>query len=665
MKVLLSGLLLAAPLLAFPQQPMATVVASGFGFSRLCYDVARHRLVCRTSDRGIWEHDGVAWGRSRVTSPGYDDLVVYDPARKRVVFVGTEVREYDGHSVVELGSAPPLIDLAADPVHSLLIGTLQSQQSGLGITAFDGVSWQTVATLPGSHNALGIANDPGQGTTWILARPFPSAASELWSWDGSVLGGPYQDNVDRTRIAFDPATNTIVGFGAGVMWSWNGSQWSQLAAMPSSVALEQFVPDTEHGVLFGCEAYSQDELWRWDGTSWSLALFAPQPTINPLTATYDSVRRRLVMCGNQVNGNRQLHAEWDGHDWQRLAVPAFGPPSFAGHAQEFDGIHGETVVFGGFDTAGAGLGATYAFDGAAWRLVTPNGPSPRGNSGITYDTLRNRVVLVGGNPSAIAPQPWLTDHWEWDGAAWTVVQPTTPVVYPALLGFDRLRGRVVARDEIGQTFEWNGSAWSLAAIDTMYGLADRRLVWNPSLGRVQTTLQTSAGWQVCVWAGLSWLATNQAVGEYSFDSSTGAAIVLGYQRTSIVSNSPAVTSDFGAGCGGTSTSTSLEPFRAPRVGEAAFHLDLRADAAVQPALIGFGFSIATVPIGNGCTLLLQNLIASRLSVTDQGGFVHMPMPLPGALAFRGTQFWAQGAVLDPASPGGLALTQALGVMLGD
>ncbi len=81
----------------------------------------------------------------------------------------------------------------------------------------------------------------------------------------------------------------------------------------------------------------------------------------------------------------------------------------------YDAARAEIVVFGGYGSTVGSLGDTWAWNGTNWRLAATTGPSPRMGAAIAYDSLRSRIVLVGG-----AGGPAQTsDHWEWDGTSWT------------------------------------------------------------------------------------------------------------------------------------------------------------------------------------------------------------------------------------------------------
>ncbi len=74
---------------------------------------------------------------------------------------------------------------------------------------------------------------------------------------------------------------------------------------------------------------------------------------------------------------------------------------------------------------------------------------------------------------------------------------------------------------------------------------------------------------------------------------------------------------------------------------------------------------ASIPIGGGCTVLVQNSGATLFAVTNAAGFGHLPITVPDNLALRGLQVYAQAGLLDPLAPMGFALTQGLTLVPGD
>jgi hypothetical protein len=101
---------------------------------------------------------------------------------------------------------------------------------------------------------------------------------------------------------------------------------------------------------------------------------------------------------------------------------------------------------------------------SGWQLVSPtgSGPAARAKAAIAFDAAAGRVLLFGGIGGSLRG-----DTWQWDGAAWSLAAATGPSPrQAAAMAFDSSRARAVlfggndgaAR---GDTWEWNGSAWSL------------------------------------------------------------------------------------------------------------------------------------------------------------------------------------------------------------
>ncbi|HUD72327.1 MAG TPA: thrombospondin type 3 repeat-containing protein [Dongiaceae bacterium] len=87
-----------------------------------------------------------------------------------------------------------------------------------------------------------------------------------------------------------------------------------------------------------------------------------------------------------------------------------GPGPRRGAAAAFDPARGVMVLFGGSDD-----GATWEFDGSAWRSFAPSpSPSARRGHAMVWDGDRRRVVLFGGEGAA--DRRLLADQWEYDAA---------------------------------------------------------------------------------------------------------------------------------------------------------------------------------------------------------------------------------------------------------
>ncbi len=112
-------------------------------------------------------------------------------------------------------------------------------------------------------------------------------------------------------------------------------------------------------------------------------------------------------------------------------------------------------------------GAARAQD-CLWTRVSPAGPGDRTSPSMVYDITRARVVLFGGVNSG---GTLLSDTWEWNGTSWSLRATSGPPARAAAgMAFDSVRNRTVlfAGDSTlyqfpppqhSDTWEWDGSTW--------------------------------------------------------------------------------------------------------------------------------------------------------------------------------------------------------------
>lgn len=669
-----SGVLLAAiPLIA--QAPVVHPVALSITNANLVYDDFRQRLICVHPDGTLQEHDGTAWVVAASRAPA-NARVAYDEVRGRAYFSYLELLEYDGHAMRVLGPSSILQTMVVDTVRNRVVGLRAAPNVSppvLEIVEFTNGSWTVAGVFPGSRGGLASAFDRVRGVvvfqTWL---PSPGGGFETWEWDGASLVGPFTDGIMRPVMAFDVTRGQVIGTGNTPTtlqtYAWNGTAWSALPNSAIASGAASLAADTRNGRihLLSPSLDGRRNLSVWDGTSWQTSIAGPMPLTTAHLA-WDGVRGRAVTFGHVSNlPEPREHAEFDGFAWHRMPLPATAPPTFQGACYEFDAARGETVVFGGLLPNGQRSGATYAWNGTSWRLAASTGPSPRAGARVTYDEARQVLVLVGGSTAGVL----LQDHWEWNGSVWTQIVATTPLAAgPMLLGYDPLRQRTVAHDQAGSTWEFDGTAWVLVATNgpLLYTGAPlaTNLVWEPSQQGLIAVMSNNGQVAVMSWDGVAWSPRTYAIGLYAHDAIRRATYVHGGAGTYVVPSQVGASQSYGTRCGGSGTDTSLTAFGRPGFGNANLHLDLRADARLRPALLGFGLAAGSTPIGNGCEFLLQNPIATRVWFTDAFGFWHQSLPLPNVPALRGLDLYVQGAVLDPASAGGLAMTQGLRLTVGD
>ena len=153
------------------------------------------------------------------------------------------------------------------------------------------------------------------------------------------------------------------------------------------------------------------------GWAWTIGAPLPSPRSGAAMA-YDSGRGCAVLVGGTLADGTVSNAtiEFDGAAWQ-LKSPSGPLPRRTGHAMAYDSTRGVIVLFGGLTGAPqAPSSTTYEFDGTTWRVVpTPASPPARRWHAMTYDPLRQVVVMHGG----LAADGLVADTWEYNGVTWT------------------------------------------------------------------------------------------------------------------------------------------------------------------------------------------------------------------------------------------------------
>lgn len=293
-------------------------------------------------------------------------------------------------------------------------------------------AWPSLAYDPATHTTVLFG-----GTNWTRYN-----YGATWTWNGTVWRRQHPAVSPAARrgaaMAYDTATNQLLLFGggtglastagyAGDTWVWDGSNWTQLHPATSPPARQN--PDMVYDaarqqiILFGgYDGGYLNDTWTWNGTTWS----QQNPTASPsprdtFSMAYDAAAQQTVLFGGW-DGSANLHDTWawDGTNWTQLH-PATSPSvRAAGWQSAYDAATAQIVLFGGISN-GKILNDTWAWNGSTWaRLKPATSPPVRENGGMTYDSLRQRIVLFGGDNGS-ARTHLLSGPWEWNGATWRLV----------------------------------------------------------------------------------------------------------------------------------------------------------------------------------------------------------------------------------------------------
>jgi hypothetical protein len=236
---------------------------------------------------------------------------------------------------------------------------------------------------------------------------------------------------------------------------------------------------------------------------------------------FDSVRNKIVLVGSRATSDLLMQTwEYDQDGWASKST-AHAPLTRGGASIAFDPDRGKVVLFGGshWDYSAHDYADTWEYDGLDWALQSPaHSPTARGDAPMVYDTLRQRMVLVGGvvvsQMSSYLEETWVyasgdwqhlpisdpsgravgrmayddardravlwgglvvnqgaqNDTWEFDGTSWSLVVPTwsPPASYNHRMTYDSVRQQVqmYGGSDDGRVYAFDGATWRALAAST-------------------------------------------------------------------------------------------------------------------------------------------------------------------------------------------------------
>ena len=272
---------------------------------------------------------------------------------------------------------------------------------------------------PRAEHAMAFDSQRGRTVLFGGVGMGEAPLGDTWEWDGSFWtqmddSGPgprsghamVYDSAKQVSIlfgGFSPAADSPV---FGDTWQWDGQDWTQLAnsgPIPRGAASMVFDSIRNRTVLFGGSAPVQQLLdtWEFDGQEWTQEADTGPQVDSPAMA-FDSTGARVLL----FDSTAVRTWSWNGASWIQIA--GFGPPSRISTA--ITAAASSIVLFGG---GGRGdpvaRGDSWRFDGEHWTQIQNFGPAPRFGHALTFDSIRDAVVLFGGTDTNIAI---LGDTWE-------------------------------------------------------------------------------------------------------------------------------------------------------------------------------------------------------------------------------------------------------------
>ena len=347
--------------------------------------------------------------------------------------------------------------------------------SGSSNTAFNLTS--EVSVLVTNAVDFGEGRVDANATFAILDSSLGTGGSSIFGWfnvTGITGDKPLQGF--NEFVAYDSQRDVSIFYGGDVggdlsneTWQFNYSskQWTNLTDLSSvpQQTLTSMVYDSSIGavILFGgfpgnvgsCYAFcASNETWKFNSSQkWEKLspLGESPPPVQWPSMAFDSKRNVTVLFGG-IDSGYDSNETWEynasSNTWENKSNDVRPPPREIVPIA-FDSNRNVTVIFGW--TGDYVFADTWEYDGTDWvNISTAHSPLPRQNAGMTYDSVRKKVVLAGGSDENGTS---LNDTWEYDGTDWT------DTGY-ALNGARYTEFRVVFDTQIGRTLLFYGNGES-------------------------------------------------------------------------------------------------------------------------------------------------------------------------------------------------------------
>lgn len=437
---------------------------------------------------------------------------VAPPPRKEQVFVYDNARRV----AVAFGGVLPIAQVLGDPT------PMQTPYGDTWELSTEGWKLIPTATSPSARRGASGAYDATRRHIVVFGGNDGSAVvADTWIYDGTwtqvASAGPTAR--EGHLMAYDHSRDRVVMFGGtdangnelNDTWEWNGVAWSEVVSAvigSSARGTMAYLPGT--GVVaFGGLDVANDNTWIFNGTIWSEVSGEAPPARYGGAMEFDPTRAALILYGGGPSNTLRNIWSFDGVRWEILEQ-VFSPAQREAALFSHDSLRRQTLYYGGrregsvfgdlwewngegyvevhdigepattsspsaflFDEGrgchlmirpGVSEMETFVLCGVVWtRLDAVNAPPARAQSSIAYDSIRNRVVLFGGNDN----DGLFNDTWELQGDTWTqLLLNTAPSARTngmfqlhEAAGVMVLFGGRGVNNRLNDTWTYDGSVW--------------------------------------------------------------------------------------------------------------------------------------------------------------------------------------------------------------
>jgi hypothetical protein len=438
----------------------------------LVYDAARDNIIMLgindKSESLMYQYDAAAGSWKQLTPATLpaclnEGMAVYNDATQKVFYTGgvcatssaTEDNlEWDGTTWTKVDvilSAGRLFGSAiaydTDRQQVVLFGGANVLNTIRSATLlFSSGNWIDVSFTnldPQPRSLMAFVTDPVNNTIWMFGGVNDEQNFlDFWKFQNGhweeIANGDEPVSCTYPLAAYDTDRQKIVMVCEdSSTWEHDGTGWKQatLKAAPTSrrFASLAYDPTLKKTILFGgydtTTATYLDQTWTWDGSTWTRVKKNPPPSRALASMWYDSTLKKTVIYGGigritSTDRVTRYDDMWtfDGTAWTQLK-PSGGTPGLRyGAETTVDPRTNKVVLFGGLrvDTDAAGLQTqvyaddTWEWDGTAWKKLAPDVvPPARENAGLTFDPIRNELVMFSGFSGT-----YHADTWGYTNGAW-------------------------------------------------------------------------------------------------------------------------------------------------------------------------------------------------------------------------------------------------------
>ncbi len=376
-----------------------------------------------------------------------------------------------------------------------------------------GSSWvKPVQAAPANNAAFSRANP-----AVIFSYSIPAATNPPQASIGMVLNGvtgralKVYNSLNGSVSSVDDSVSTVTS--ASLFAATGGCTFLNHPVTQTRIAGDLFVLAAPYGSANASYQWTRNGADLSDDQHLSGSQTAFLRFSSVRVADAGAYECRVLACGGRTSNSAILTVLPCPPTWKQLSAGNFGSRAHHVQASTSDG---KTLLFGG-ENNGVSLSDTWVLTDNLWVQHAVSGPSPRVDAAMCA-LPNNQILLFGGTGALYQPNLALNDTWLWTGSVWQQLGGTRP---PARFGhamtFDTVRNRVVlaggtrfdaliARD----TWEWDGTSWSQrgAQITDAFGFG-LAMAFDPARGKTVmvggATPSITKEWNGSSWNFESWI----------------------------------------------------------------------------------------------------------------------------------------------------------------